>query len=369
MSRIRDLVVVGGGPAGTTAAITAAQMGFDVVVVEAGKFPRHKVCGEFVSGEALDLLRQLLGSHEMLDQAPRIRTARVLVDGSSLELPLAPAAASISRYGLDLALWNAAARCGVTLHDRVRVAAVRKFGEFFQLGGARGELKARAVINASGRWSNLSHMPHGNQIWIGFKGHFLETGHSDSCDLYFFRGGYCGVQPLGCGLVNVAAMVQPEKAKSLPAVFELHSYLASRSQGWRQAILPISTAPLFFRPPKTSDDGVVFCGDAAAFVDPFAGDGISMALHSGRLGALALGRYLRGECSLENALGIYDRAHQELIQPVLKNAARLRSLLSMPRLLRLAAISALQFPFLARTAVRQTRVRANFSPLGISRLR
>ena len=55
-----DLAIIGGGPAGASAAITAARLGARVALLEAGEFPRHKVCGEFVSAESLDILRDLL---------------------------------------------------------------------------------------------------------------------------------------------------------------------------------------------------------------------------------------------------------------------------------------------------------------------
>ena len=79
MKKKFDLAVIGGGPAGTSAAITAARLGFDVLLLEAGSFPRNKVCGEFVSGEALSMVDDLVGKGKFAD-APRISKARVLID-------------------------------------------------------------------------------------------------------------------------------------------------------------------------------------------------------------------------------------------------------------------------------------------------
>jgi flavin-dependent dehydrogenase len=162
---------------------------------------------------------------------------------------------------------------------------------------------------------------------------------------------------LGNGIVNAAAMVKANVAKNLSSVFSLSSELMVRASQWQPASEPVSTAPLLFVPPLTSADGVLLCGDAAAFLDPFAGDGISMALQSGRFAALSLRAYLRGERSLQSAIERYDRDHRELIQPALKSAAWLRRLANMPRPLRTAAISALRFPAVQQTVVRHTRVR------------
>jgi flavin-dependent dehydrogenase len=175
--------------------------------------------------------------------------------------------------------------------------------------------------------------------------------------LYFFKGGYCGIQPLGNRVVNAAAIVKPEVARSLESVLTLCPELEVRAREFKPAGEPVSTAPLFFRPPRTSDRNMLLVGDAAAFLDPFAGDGISMALHSGRLAALALVGHLRGACSLQSAMETYDRDHRALIQPALTNARRLRVLFHLPRTLRGTAMSLLRFAPLASAAVKKTRVK------------
>src|ERR1700733_12119377 len=91
-----DLVVIGGGPAGTAAAITATRSGARVLLLEAKDFPRHKVCGEFVSAESLDVLAELFRDSEsgraLLDTAPVMRRARLFLGSRTVEAPVAPAA-------------------------------------------------------------------------------------------------------------------------------------------------------------------------------------------------------------------------------------------------------------------------------------
>ena len=357
LSEIYDLAVIGGGPAGASAAITAAELGLRVLSLEAGVFPRHKVCGEFVSSEGLSILERL-GCDKVFTGRPRISAARIFLDGQVAQVPVFPAALSIARYDLDLALWQTARDMEVVARQKSAVKNVSRSGEDFVLAADDRKIRARAVIDASGRWSRLRTVkPLHRENWIGLKGHFSEEGVSDSCDLYFFRGGYCGVQSLGDGRVNAAAMVRADVARSLTDVFAQHSDLEVRSRQWSAASEPVSTAPIFFAPPKTSDREMALVGDAAAFIDPFAGDGISIALHSGRMAAVALSRYLRGESSLQSALQAYDRQYRDLIQPALRNAARLRRLLQLPKALRASAVILLNFPIVARSAVQQTRVR------------
>src|SRR5215813_13748627 len=115
MAEVYDLIVVGGGPAGSAAAITAARHGARVLLLERGRFPRHKVCGEFVSAESLHVLSELLCPEKqaLLTEALRISQARIFVDGKILAAPVDPPAASIARLELDAALWQSAEQAGV----------------------------------------------------------------------------------------------------------------------------------------------------------------------------------------------------------------------------------------------------------------
>ena len=152
-------------------------------------------------------------------------------------------------------------------------------------------------------------------------------------------------------------MVRADVARDLAGVLARNSDLRERSRTWSPATVPVSTAHLNFHEPQTSLNSVLLCGDAAAFLDPFAGDGISMALHTGRLAANALAEHLRGRSSLKAAVERYRRAHRELIQPALRNAARLRRLIAMPKVLRAGALTLLDIPVVGSWAVRKTRVR------------
>src|SRR5204863_2792233 len=110
-----DLIVIGGGPAGTAAAIVANRTRKRVLLLERGKFPRHKVCGEFVSAESLGLLKTLLDSQHssLLLDAVQIPNAWLFLDNRTLSTVVDPPAASIARLDLDQALWDSADSSGV----------------------------------------------------------------------------------------------------------------------------------------------------------------------------------------------------------------------------------------------------------------
>jgi flavin-dependent dehydrogenase len=361
-----DLIVAGGGPAGTSTAITAARLGARVLLLERGRLPREKVCGEFVSPEALGLLHSLLGSGEvapaLLAGAPRIRQARVFAGEQCLEFPLPEAAASVSRFELDAALWHAAETAGVEARQAVSVQKIDQNGAF-SVATSQGTFAAKSVVDASGRWSNLDPAelrpaPSRHGPWLGLKAHFTEERTAPSADLYLFEGGYCGVQPARDGQLNVCAMVRSDRARSLPEVFPLSPPLRERSRDWRQVTDAVVTAPLVFRAPRCLRAGVLLAGDAAGFLDPFAGDGISAALHSGKLAAQALADFWRGRIRLQQAALQYQRDYERALRRAFRTARRLRWLLRTPRALHAPVAKVLRTPAVARYLVSRTRTAA-----------
>lgn len=365
-----DLVVIGGGPAGVSAAITAALAGVPVLLLEKGNFPRHKVCGEFVSGEALQLLDSLLihapETRTLLTRVPRVTGARLFLDGRTVHVPVDPPAASLARYEMDAALWQAAAAAGVVTRTNTPVQSVTGEGPF-QIHTNTDVVIARAVIDTSGRWSSLTERsPELARApkWIGLKAHYTEPSPTPTTDLYFFEGGYCGMQPVHLGeepdpsRIVVCTMVRADVATRLEDVFKLEPRLFARSRSWKTLSEPISTAPLLFRKPTPVRDGILRAGDAAGFVDPFVGDGMSLALRGGALAAKSLLAFLRGEASLEAATAAYASSYDECIGPVFRASSFLRRMLAMPFGVRQPILRILEaFPALPRLMMTTTRSR------------
>lgn len=376
-----DLIVIGAGPAGSSAAITARCAGARVLLLERGSFPRNKVCGEFVSPESLQLLSSLLETSgmDLLERAPRIERARIFSDGLMLVTRLSAPAASIARLDLDACLWKSAGECGVERRDRTPVRAVAGTGPF-HVATANGTFEGRAVINATGRWSCLTAGTREEGIpqrrWIGVKAHFADPQPSPTVDLYFFEGGYCGLQPVPlCGQpdgqrINVCAMVRPDVAHSLEGVFEQHPLLRERSRKWRRLTATVTTFPLYFSPPVPVDGAILLAGDAAGFVDPFVGDGISLALRSGERLAQTLAPFFHHQISLAEATQAWCGVYRSSFIPVYRAAARLRPLfLHLPPGLRRMVLHGLRLsPGLVQHLVRSTRCAGYLSsrPLGVS---
>jgi flavin-dependent dehydrogenase len=352
MNERYQLVVIGGGPAGSAATITAARAGMRVLQLERGTLPRQRVCGEFVSAESLETLSTLLGKHPLVESSPRISQTRLFVDDEIITAPLAPAGASITRFDLDAALWQAAEEAGADCRQKIPVEGIES-GAQLRVKTPDGIFEVDAVINAAGRWSNLNPLPplDGNNRQLGVKTHFRESAPSASVDLYFFDGGYCGVQPVGDNVVNVCAVVKASVAKSLPEVFTLHPQLLLRSRGWEEIFPPVSTSPLVFRKPQPVLNRVFQVGDAAGFIDPFVGDGISLALRSGVMAA----RALVGSTDLSTALRGYEQQYTAELSSPFTAASQIRKLLRMPRTLRKITARAIQWSGAGEFLVGATR--------------
>jgi menaquinone-9 beta-reductase len=338
-----------------------------VLLLERSRFPRHKVCGEFVSAESLGLLADLLSSdfQHLISDAPRISETRIFVDGTTLQTGIDPPAASIARFDLDSALWNSCIEGGIECRAETTVRSVEGERPFRIVTDSR-VFEGRALINASGRWSSFTSSAvrarSGKQKWVGIKAHFNEPTTCHSIDLYFFEGGYCGVQPVaaasnGFGTrINACAMVRADVANTMPDVFKQHPVLFERSRSWTSVTESVSTSPLVFHEPEPVQDAMLQIGDAATFVDPFIGDGISLALRSGVLAAGYLHYFFRGACSLEQAAALYDRTYRERLSHIFTVSSILRGLLRWPRIVRRPMFSlASRTPYLTRQIVRMTR--------------
>lgn len=372
-----DLIVVGAGPAGSAAAITAATAGARVLLIERGHYPRHKVCGEFVSAEAVAVLGSLLPDGSLLANAPRIDRARLFAASTTINVEISPPAISLTRYDLDAALWRAAVLASVTALQQTTVASVERDDRQFIASTSAGSFTGRTLIIAAGRWSNLDRsqsqrVPHSSakpkggiskggdfERLIGVKAHFRDpdrTVMSGAVELHFFDGGYCGVQSVADGVVSACAMVRPGVATTLPQVFGQSAALARRAQNWQALFEPVTTSPLLFRTPAPERDGILYAGDAASFVDPFIGDGISLALNTGVAAARALVPVWRNDCDLATAARNYRCEYEDRFLRVFRNAARIRRLLALPQALQIAVAQLIRIPAVSRQFVRLTRV-------------
>jgi flavin-dependent dehydrogenase len=303
MSR-SDVLIAGGGLAGSAAAITLAKAGARVTLVEKTRGPHDKVCGEFLSGEALSELRAS-GLDPLALGAVPLGRVRIAADGEAAEAPLPFEALSLTRRVLDEALLERAAAAGVEVIRGVTVAQASARPGLAQLrlsGGKR--LAAGALASATGKHDlRGARRPAGiHGSLVGLKAYYRTHGSAasllrGSVDVVFFPGGYGGFQETEDGLVNACLVVDRQKLQALGkdpwAVFEHMRLSSPHAKTLLAGAKLASERPLGIgRVPygyvRTRTDGAYHLGDQAAVIPSFCGEGMGLALRSGRLAAEAI---------------------------------------------------------------------------------
>ncbi len=379
---VKDLQIIGGGPAGTSAALEARRQGLTVSIWERDRFPRHKVCGEFVSAESLEALEEeinLESHHPAVIRRSEFISPRGKVHGFLLP----HAARGISRRLLDEALWRAAAARGAEVHEGEAVRSVERISCADRLPGlwdirsANGSRQqSRALVISAGRWWSLTGFPgptenHGAQggEWLGAKAHFAKLSPNDAVEMYYFPGGYCGLAPIEDGLHNACCLVHQRLARSATASemgdfaswisrISGHGALAERLRPGSQVSKTVTTAPVEPARRRSDSQGALLAGDAAGFLDPFTGDGISIACESGRLASRCLAECLKGKgdsAGLARAAQVYARKLTEAVGPSYRLAGVLRALVRAPSFLQESVAASL--PWLGRRFEERTRWR------------
>lgn len=365
----RKVVIVGAGPAGSSLAIRLARSGSDVVMIERERFPRPKLCGEFISPECLRHFEQL-GAYPAMQAsggAQILETRFYDRKGRSIAVPSkwfhgGGTALSLSRGRMDECLLEAAKREGVDVHEDT--AAIRVAIEDERLAGLvvrdeAGEhlIEGDLFIDATGRSSVLAKLlakalREGKTAavkppYVAFKGHLAANDLGrDVCEIYSFDGGYGGLSPIENGLANLCFIVKSTVARGFDgdaerlmldvvcknprASFTLREaaveseWLAVAIQGFGRNVI---------RPAQN----VFAIGDAAGFIDPFTGSGILMALESSEILAACMADPLIDLNSLEKT---YERKYKERFGRRLKLCSILRSAAFHPNIAS-AAISLL----------------------------
>lgn len=295
--------------AGCAASIALARSGRSVTLIEREPTPRHKVCGEFLSGEALEDLHALGVEVASLGAVP-IDFVRLAAARQAAEAPLPFPAASLTRKALDTALISEAISAGVNVRRGHGVQTlVRKSSKVWQATLDDGSTcEAPAVFLATGKHDLRGYTrPEDPERWVGFKMYFRLTDSQTAelaraSELMLYPGGYGGIQPVEDGIANLCWVIQQKHLARVGHRWE--NLLAKMQQDCPHLAMRLAGAePLLAKPiaithipygyiRRTTEAGLYCIGDQAAVIPSFTGDGISIALHTARC---AVGAYLRAE--------------------------------------------------------------------------
>jgi len=322
----RHVQIIGGGLAGLTLGIGLRQREVPVTIFEAGHYPRHRVCGEFISGAGLQTLARL-GLRQKLEQAGAIaaRTAAFFDQHSGtrpLELP--EPALCLSRHTLDHLLALEFRQFGGELHE-----------------GKRTEVSSASegIVRATGRRAQPE---EGGYRWFGLKAHARGVTLSADSEMHASRQSYVGLCRVEDGVVNVCGLFRRGEGEHVESS---RAKLTERLRG--EAGSPLqqrltaaafdensicSVAGLSLRPRRAQEHDECCVGDAITMIPPVTGNGMSMAFESAELAIRPLVAWSRAETSWPEASRRLTRVCDTAFSRRLRWASRLQTCAFSPSL-------------------------------------
>jgi 2-polyprenyl-6-methoxyphenol hydroxylase-like FAD-dependent oxidoreductase len=347
MSAQKPITIIGGGLAGLTLGIGLRQRSIPVTVWEAGQYPRHRVCGEFISGRGQETLARL-GLRERLVEAGAI-TARTTAffspRASSPIRELSEPALTISRHALDALLAKQFRQLGGELHA----------GERW-----RGEEYSEGMVRATGR--RLQPVV-GGWRWFGLKVHARNVRLVADLEMHLSASGYVGICRLKDGEVNICGLFRrfattanaplpwQETLRGVPgsrrherlvnAVFDENSFC--------------SVAGLSLEPQRAIASRECCVGDTITMIPPVTGNGMSMAFESAELAVEPLAAYSAGEMAWAEAQPTIAARCDERFTQRLAWAGFVQRLMFMPRMQDSLVLLAPRWQWFWRLLVARTR--------------
>lgn len=372
MKKQPQIAIVGAGPAGTSLGIRLALKGLSPVLIERERFPRQKLCGEFISPECLKHFFDLGVSDSMLSAGGDhiFETRFYEPGGKSISVPSklfgAGSALSLSRARMDLNLLDRATALGVTVLDETKAVGLSRKNERVwklkvrRVDGTSSEIEADIIIDATGRAGVISKLldqktsNRGRNSYVGFKTHLhnvnLEKG---CCEIYSFRGGYGGLSHIEDGLANHCFLVKAEIVREFESDTDriLQELIFQNKRAFENlkdsvpAAKYLAVAVDSFGVKNLSPaSGILAVGDSAAFIDPFTGSGMLMAFESAEILANCIARK---HSSFEALSADYHRVHEKTFSRRLRTSSMLRRLAFSPYFAK-SAITILGFSKLSR---------------------
>lgn len=363
-----DVVIIGGGLAGLVSALGLVKAGIQVTLVEKKVYPFHKVCGEYVSNEVLPYLDSLGVNLNPLEPARINRFLLSSPSGKTLETKLDLGGFGISRFTFDHHLYQLAQEQGVNFILQQKVQEVNFANDSFSVTLSGGDnLQAKVVIGAYGKRANLDRQLNrpfflDRSPYLGVKYHVRHHFPKDLIALHNFKDGYAGTSAIEddrycfCYLTtrqnlkqhgSIPAMEQAVLYKNphLRKIFEEAEFLYEQ---------PEVINEITFATKSSIENHMLMCGDAAGMITPLCGNGMAIAIHSGKIATDQILHYFRNGCNRKEMEKNYSLVWKKKFANRLTVGRTVQHLFGNPFLSE-AAIGILKFlPPATRQIMRQT---------------
>ncbi|HWO41763.1 MAG TPA: NAD(P)/FAD-dependent oxidoreductase [Candidatus Eisenbacteria bacterium] len=309
-----DVAVVGAGPAGSSAAVSLARLGYTVALLDKRVFPRDKLCGDFLNPASWPILNRLGVARDVLER-PHQKVERfrfAFPDGQALVLPLVGRPGifglGLRRADLDHALMKRAALDGVTVFEGCRAKTLtREAAGWFLVteGETQAQpIKARVLVGADGRHSwvaqraGLARGPAaGRSVAFQWRAR-RPPGVGDAVEIHLMKGGYAGIVGVDHETINVCVAIERKRLASRARAGTALGEWIGRSRSLEEIVgarlgAIRSTYPVYFSSRHPCADRVLLVGDAARVSEPVTGEGVYLALWSGLASARVVDQAFR----------------------------------------------------------------------------
>lgn len=320
-----DVAIIGGGPAGSVAAIYLSRFGFDVCLIEKKKFPRDVLCGEFLSEEVITILKELKLFEEFLTLNPVLisRFKSVNESGTEIHSNLSFPAYALKRSLFDNFLLSEAINSGANVYQPAEAEFIRREGNKFLVGIIKQNHKedilveVSNVIAAYGKQNSFDKKLKRDFItsssgFNGIKFHIpnnsIKNYSADEISIYTAKDIYCGMNTVSESETTLCALEKRTNGESSPRkrilkLLKSNKYFGDLfNSGFENTLndLPIyGTGNIYFGRRKIVENHIFMIGDAAGVIAPLAGDGIGMAFQSAKLISSLLSDFNKGKHSLD----------------------------------------------------------------------
>lgn len=290
-----SILIIGAGLAGLTCAILLQKNGYRVTVIEKKQFPFHRVCGEYVSNEVLPFLTSLNLDIQQFNPSKISKLIVSSTSGKSLEMPLQMGGFGLSRYVFDEYLYQEARSLGVEF-VLAKANDIRFANEHFTVNLSTGtSLTGDLALAAYGKRSNLDQKLNRRFFYqrspfMGVKYHIKTDMANDLIRLDNFKGGYGGTCKIEDDLYNLCYLTETKNLKLHGSIAGMEQDVLFKNPHLKQIFnnsefvfeKPEVINEISFEKKQLVEDHILFCGDSAGMITPLCGNGMAMAIHSGK---------------------------------------------------------------------------------------
>lgn len=363
-----EVVIIGGGLAGLVAAIHLSKIGIPVILIEKNSFPKHKVCGEYISNEVIPYF-DWLGIHiEELKPSAINHLDFSTKTGKNISCNLPLGGFGISRYALDNFLYQKAISQKCTILQESVIDVVFENDLFSITLSNQKIINSKIVIGAYGKRSNIDQVLNRSFIknksfWLAAKGHYEGEFPSNLVGLHNFEGGYCGISKVENSIINICYLANYKNFKPYKDLKSFQEEVLCKNPHLKAIFenaapvfeKPLTISQISFDKKKPVENHILMIGDTAGLIHPLCGNGMAMAIHSAKIASEVIEDYreakIKSRTELEKK---YEQNWNKNFKSRLQVGRLLSSVLRNQKLSELLLRIFIHFPSLLPKIIKKT---------------